>query len=72
MDDEEHKCHCHHVVVVLHDFKRINWAIGLLFAASIAIMVKEAWSMERAHIRDDSPPARSGERLFQDRVEHEP
>lgn len=70
MNDPEHKCHCSHVVVVMHDFKRINWAIGIVFAAVLATMVHEVWAMEKSHVREDAAPGRNGERLFEDRVSH--
>lgn len=55
----------------VRDVKRISAAVAAIFLLVAGIAVKEVWSMERAHIRDEPPPARSGERLFQDRVEHE-
>lgn len=69
MSDEEHKCHCAHVTVIVHDFKRINWAIGLVFALVVAWVTHEAISMMSQHIRDDVGPGRSGERLAPDRIE---
>lgn len=69
MGDDDHTCHCAHVVVVMHDFKRINWAIALVFATVLVWITHEAISMESSHIRGDAGPGRSGERLAPDRIE---
>lgn len=68
-DDDEDKCHCRHMDRVLHDFRRIERAAWILFAAIVGILLKEAWSMMTFHVRSDLPAVHSGERLAPDRVD---
>lgn len=69
MSDEEHKCHCPHVVVILHDFKRIEKVAWILIVGILAVLGKEAWATMTSHIRDEAPVGRSGERMFPDRAD---
>lgn len=69
MNDEDHKCHCSHVVVVLHDFKRIEKVAWILIVGILAMLGKEFVSAMKSHIREEAPTSRYDERLAPDRVE---
>lgn len=69
MSEDEHKCHCSHVVILVTDHRRISWAVGLLFALLLGFAFHELTAMDRAHIRASEPMGRDGERLAPDRVE---
>ena len=69
MGDEDHKCHCPHVAIIVHDFKRIEKVSWMLIAGILAVLGKEAYGVMTSHIRATSAPAYDGERLAPDRVE---
>ena len=72
MSDEDHRCHCPHVAIILHDFKRIEKVSWMLIAGILAVLGKEAYGVMTSHIRETSAPARDGERLGSDRIEQPP
>ena len=76
-------CHCRHVAFIerdlgkvdwealshgMRDLKRINWVISAVVLLGVGIAVREVWSAEKSHIRDEAPIGRQGERMAPDRV----
>lgn len=68
MTDAEHKCHCSHVVVVVHDLKRAERLVWILIVAVVAALVHMAAGAMGSHVREAPPPSSSSERLFEDRA----
>lgn len=67
-DADDKRCHCEHVAEMHHDWKRMTWAVGIIFVAVMGVLVKFVSDASSRRVADAPPPIRSGERLFLDRA----
>lgn len=67
MSDENHECHCAHVVVIQTKLTVAQWFIGVLAVAFVSLLVSQVGSLISLRVRAE-PVARSGDRLGADRV----
>lgn len=68
MSDEEHKCHCSHVVVVVHDLRRAERFVWIMIVACIGVLVHAAAGAMGSHVSEVTPEGRPGERMGSDHV----
>lgn len=68
VSDDDHKCHCGHVVVIQTKLGIAQWLIGIVAAAAIAGLLASVGNLFSLRIKSDAV-GRSGERLAPDRVD---
>lgn len=69
---DDHSCHCAHVVVIQTKITLVQWLMGIIAAGVVGLLISKVGDLVSLRIKNDLPPIHSGERLYQDRVEHEP
>lgn len=68
MSDDEHKCHCNHVVVIQTKLGIAQAFIGIATTAAIIGLLASVGNLFSLRIKSDAV-GRSGERLAPDRVD---
>lgn len=70
MSEDEHKCHCSHVIVIQTKLTIAQWFIGVFGTAVIVLVISQIGQLVNLRIRTDPPPSSASEKLFLDRVGH--
>lgn len=68
MSEDEHKCHCGHVVVIQTKLSIAQWFIGFALLAAVGGLMSSVGNLFSLRIKSEAV-GRSGERLAPDRVD---
>lgn len=68
-DDDEHRCHCAHVTIIQTKVSAVQWFLGILLVAVVALVVNKIGDLFSLRVAAAPAVSTPNDRIFLDRVE---